>query len=94
MPVQFRAISFPNRESGHVVLPPNLLKLIAAHPRSFQENRYVYPVLSRRSKGISIGVNLNLDKVCNFDCVYCQVTAPSRAKKSSLISTASPPSWS
>jgi wyosine [tRNA(Phe)-imidazoG37] synthetase (radical SAM superfamily) len=33
----------------------------------------VYPVLSRRAAGISIGVNLNPDKVCNFDCVYCQV---------------------
>jgi wyosine [tRNA(Phe)-imidazoG37] synthetase (radical SAM superfamily) len=30
-------------------------------------------VLSRRSGGISIGVNLNPDKRCNFDCVYCQV---------------------
>ena len=43
------------------------------HPRLFQENRYVYPVLSRRSRGISIGINLNPDKICNFDCVYCQV---------------------
>jgi wyosine [tRNA(Phe)-imidazoG37] synthetase (radical SAM superfamily) len=30
-------------------------------------------VLSRRSRGISLGINLNPDKVCNFDCVYCQV---------------------
>ena len=30
-------------------------------------------MLSRRSGGISIGVNLNPDKVCNFDCIYCQV---------------------
>jgi len=30
-------------------------------------------VLSRRSKGLSIGVNLNPDKICNFDCIYCQV---------------------
>ena len=43
------------------------------HQRRFEENRFVYPVLSRRSGGISIGVNLNPDKVCNFDCVYCQV---------------------
>ena len=39
----------------------------------FEENRFVYPVLSRRSGGLSIGVNLNPDKVCNFDCIYCQV---------------------
>ena len=43
------------------------------HPRRFQANRYVYPVVSRRSRGVSIGVNLNLDKTCNFNCVYCQV---------------------
>jgi wyosine [tRNA(Phe)-imidazoG37] synthetase (radical SAM superfamily) len=43
------------------------------HPRLFDTNKFVYPVLSRRSRGISIGVNLNPDKVCNFDCIYCQV---------------------
>ncbi len=43
------------------------------HRRELGENRYVYPVLSRRSGGLSIGVNLNPDKVCNFDCPYCQV---------------------
>lgn len=53
--------------------PPSPRGLFESHPRSFQQNRYVYPVLSRRSRGISVGVNLNLDKVCNFHCVYCQV---------------------
>ena len=47
--------------------------LFEAHDRSFHANRYVYPVLSRRAGGISIGVNLNRDKSCNFNCVYCQV---------------------
>lgn len=47
--------------------------LHARHERTFDENRFVYPVLSRRSAGISVGVNLNPDKVCNFDCIYCQV---------------------
>jgi wyosine [tRNA(Phe)-imidazoG37] synthetase (radical SAM superfamily) len=49
------------------------LPLHADHTRLFERNRFVYPVLSRRSGGISIGVNLNPDKVCNFDCIYCQV---------------------
>jgi wyosine [tRNA(Phe)-imidazoG37] synthetase (radical SAM superfamily) len=49
------------------------LPLHTQHQRSFEANRFVYPVLSRRSGGISIGVNLNPDKVCNFDCIYCQV---------------------
>jgi wyosine [tRNA(Phe)-imidazoG37] synthetase (radical SAM superfamily) len=47
--------------------------LFTKHSREWRENRYVYPVISRRSKGLSIGVNLNPDKVCNFDCVYCCV---------------------
>ncbi len=48
-------------------------RLHTQHQRSFEGNRFVYPVLSRRSKGLSIGVNLNPDKICNFDCIYCQV---------------------
>jgi len=48
-------------------------RLYRDHTRRFEGNRFVYPVLSRRSGGISIGVNLNPDKVCNFDCIYCQV---------------------
>lgn len=47
--------------------------LFSDHPRSFHANRYVYPVVSRRSRGISIGVNLSPDRQCNFHCVYCQV---------------------
>jgi len=46
---------------------------ITRHPRSLGENRYVYAVLSRRARGISVGINLNPDKICNFDCIYCQV---------------------
>lgn len=43
------------------------------HERGLDGNRYVYAVVSRRARGLSIGVNLNPDKVCNFDCPYCQV---------------------
>lgn len=43
------------------------------HERRWKENHYVYAVVSRRSRGISIGMNLNPGKACNFDCVYCQV---------------------
>ena len=48
-------------------------QLHTLHERAFAGNRFVYPVLSRRSGGLSLGVNLNPDKVCNFDCIYCQV---------------------
>src|SRR5688572_11596436 len=58
----------------------SLITLHTQHPRRFEENRFVYPVLSRRSAGISIGVNLNPDKVCNFDCIYCQVDRRSESE--------------
>src|SRR5262245_38202377 len=47
--------------------------VVRDHRRTFEDNFYVYAVVSRRSRGVSIGLNLNPDKVCNFDCVYCQV---------------------
>ena len=51
----------------------NILPAHRQHPRQFADFTFVYPVLSRRSHGISIGLNVNPDKRCNFDCVYCQV---------------------
>ncbi|MCA9099691.1 MAG: radical SAM protein [Planctomycetales bacterium] len=54
-------------------------QLFRQHERLFESNRFVYPVVSRRSGGVSIGVNLNPDKVCNFDCIYCQVNRRSEA---------------
>jgi wyosine [tRNA(Phe)-imidazoG37] synthetase (radical SAM superfamily) len=56
------------------------LPLHTDHARLFEHNRFVYPVLSRRSGGISIGVNLNPDKICNFDCIYCQVDRRSQSE--------------
>jgi wyosine [tRNA(Phe)-imidazoG37] synthetase (radical SAM superfamily) len=56
------------------------LPLFTDHPRTYHDNKFVYPVLSRRSRGISIGINLNPDKVCNFDCIYCQVDRTSQAE--------------
>ena len=50
------------------------------HNRIYGSNRFVYPVLSRRSNGVSLGVNLNPDKVCNFDCIYCQVDRTTRSE--------------
>ncbi len=52
---------------------PRLPVWFQDHPRGFERNRYVYPVVSRRARGVSLGINLNPDKVCNFDCIYCQV---------------------
>src|SRR5574344_919180 len=43
------------------------------HTREWARFDYCYPVISRRSGGVSLGVNLNPDKRCNFNCVYCEV---------------------
>ena len=43
------------------------------HARTRGKNRYAYTVRSRRSRGVSVGINLDPQKTCNFDCVYCEV---------------------
>ena len=43
------------------------------HERRWADNLYVYAVVSRRSRGVSVGINLNPGQECNFDCIYCQV---------------------
>lgn len=43
------------------------------HRRDLEGLTYVYPVLSRRSGGLSIGINLSPNNACNFACLYCQV---------------------
>src|SRR5947207_1534982 len=43
------------------------------HDRDRFGSTYIYPVLSRRAHGLSIGINLNPNKACNWRCVYCQV---------------------
>lgn len=43
------------------------------HRRDYSGFRYVYPVVSRRAGGVSIGINLNPNNACNWACVYCQV---------------------
>jgi wyosine [tRNA(Phe)-imidazoG37] synthetase (radical SAM superfamily) len=42
-------------------------------PRDFLNNQYVYAVISSRARGLSLGVNVNPDKYCDFTCVYCEV---------------------
>ncbi len=42
-------------------------------PRDFSDNRFVYTVISARARGLSVGVNMNPDQHCNFDCLYCEV---------------------
>ena len=48
------------------------------HDRERAGLRYVYPVVSRRADGVSIGINLNPNNACNWACIYCQVPNLSR----------------
>ena len=66
---------------GRIDCVPTFLKTTSSRGRRgfaiihgrFQGSRWVYPVLSRRSGGISVGVNITPDRCCNFNCIYCQV---------------------
>ena len=51
---------------------PNLLNT-SDHSRDKVGLTYVYPVVSRRAGGVSIGINLNPNNACNWRCIYCQV---------------------
>ncbi len=53
------------------------------HDRGFYGSEsLIYPVLSRRVKGISVGINTSISKACNFGCIYCEVD---RTKKGNFI---------
>ena len=43
------------------------------HSRDSAGLCYVYPVVSRRAGGVSVGINLNTNNACNWRCIYCQV---------------------
>jgi wyosine [tRNA(Phe)-imidazoG37] synthetase (radical SAM superfamily) len=43
------------------------------HNRNIAGLTYIYPVLSRRAGGLSIGINFNTNNACNWRCIYCQV---------------------
>jgi len=46
---------------------------VADHDRGSAGLTYVYPVVSRRAGGVSVGINLNVNNACNWRCIYCQV---------------------
>ena len=46
---------------------------ISDHSRDTAGMTYVYPVVSRRAGGVSIGINLNPNNACTWRCIYCQV---------------------
>ncbi|MDR3428488.1 MULTISPECIES: radical SAM protein [Silvimonas] len=53
-------------------VPVRMLR-VNDHARDSAGFTYVYPVVSRRAGGVSIGINLNPNNACNWRCLYCQV---------------------
>ena len=43
------------------------------HDRNIFDSKYIYPVVSRRAGGLSLGVNLNTNNACNWQCIYCEI---------------------
>jgi pyruvate-formate lyase-activating enzyme len=56
----------------------NKILSVTDHDRNSAEMRYVYPVISRRAGGVSVGINLNPNNACNWRCIYCQVPGLTR----------------
>jgi histidinol dehydrogenase len=58
------------------------------HARDILGTSLVYPVHSRRSGGLSIGINLFPErKTCTFDCPYCEVFPPDAADSGSSVAS-------
>ena len=56
-----------------LLLPPMPRLTVKDHSRDSAGMTYVYPVVSRRAGGVSVGINLNPNNACNWRCIYCQV---------------------
>lgn len=52
--------------------------------REFLNQQFVYCVISQRAKGLSIGINMNPDQCCNFDCAYCEIDRSTNRKPSRI----------
>ncbi|MCE5256175.1 MAG: hypothetical protein LLF89_04930 [Spirochaetaceae bacterium] len=47
---------------------------VSRHSRGEGNSSLIYPVIARRSGGLSLGINLFPDsKTCSFNCPYCEV---------------------
>lgn len=43
------------------------------HSRDLSGLKYIYSVISRRAGGLSVGINLNVNSACNWQCIYCEI---------------------
>ncbi|MEK9770846.1 MAG: radical SAM protein [Nitrosomonadales bacterium] len=54
------------------------------HDRDIFPSKYIYPVISRRAGGLSLGINLNTNNACNWQCIYCEVPNLIRGKPEAI----------
>ena len=73
-------------KTGNRIPPVSVRTAAFGHPRDYLGNRHVYTVISQRARGLSLGINLNPDQHCNFNCVYCEINRerPVRAQRLDL----------
>jgi wyosine [tRNA(Phe)-imidazoG37] synthetase (radical SAM superfamily) len=93
-PLKIQPRFFDRRMNAHYTSPPLASKVdrspelpipaFGCH-RGVLDNRFVYAVVSPRARGLSIGVNMNPDKHCNFDCEYCEVNRSEPARERTLV---------
>ena len=82
--IQTESVTPVNKKKGTPAYHPAQVRETAFdRPRDWLGNRFIYAVISSRATGLSLGVNINPDKKCNFDCSYCEVDRriPSREHK-------------
>lgn len=53
-------------------------------PRAYLGHEFVYLYVAARSHGLAVGINLNPDAACNFDCIYCDVDRRSSHAKAAF----------
>jgi len=63
----------PMKKKQSLFFHPPLRESAFNRPKDSMGNRFVYAVISSRAGGLSLGVNMNPDRQCNFDCAYCEV---------------------
>ncbi len=75
----------PNGRKPTTVYHPPARETAFDRPRDLLGNRFVYAVVSSRAGGLSLGVNMNPDRLCNFDCSYCEVDRRSPSPERHLL---------
>ena len=68
-----------------LVIHQPLRESVFNRPKDTLGNRFIYTVISSRAGGLSLGVNMNPDRQCNFDCAYCEVNRRGASVEKKLL---------